>query len=202
MVWLLFTSHFLTVHTCGCCYGCLFVVFSTLMVFSPKFVSWSLEFVLVRKLCWWQLCCCLYKEPVCNCFGNSISCRLKLPHHQQVMLIPWCAKLGCQMLNRNLPNLFFPLLKKQKSSRIYCSREDSWKLVPTSSLSLSCHNGVSKDKLLQPVNITEQKMQCSSISDFNNLWPNVLGFSELCWNELCFSLQNNNERNVEMWKNV
>jgi hypothetical protein len=97
---------------------------------------------------------------------------------------------------------FFPLLKKQKSSRIYCSREDSWKLAPTSSMSLSCHKGVSKDKLLQPVNITKQKMQCPSISDFNNLWPNVLGFSEVCRNELCLSLQNDNERNLEMWKNV
>jgi hypothetical protein len=84
--------------------------------------------------------------------------------------------------------LFWLCSRSKRAVGFIAQREESWKLASTSSLSLSCHNGVSKDKLLQPVNRTKQKMQCPSISDSNNLWPNAPGSSKLCWNELCPSL--------------
>jgi hypothetical protein len=137
-------------------------------------------------------------------FSRVLSCCLRLLFPNHLPCSPLLSSPPSLPLSNSIFAWFFfiVLLKKQKNNKIYCSREDSCKLAPTFSLSFPCHNGVSKDKLLQLANRTKQKMQHPSISSSNNLCLNILGSNELCQNKLCPSLQINNEKIVKMWKSV
>ncbi len=97
--------------------------------------------MLIYQKCSWKLCFIPYSFPSLITFH--------VPLHSHFPFL-------CHFLPF-LCFVFSTLLKKQKNNIIYYSREDSCKLALTSSLSLPCHNGVSKDKLLQPTNKTKQK---------------------------------------------